>query len=160
MTEITDRFRTEMRDALWKCPNGQHAVAAGYQLAGFGQHRDSEPLQRANYDEAKRLLCEKAGQDIDDVPQFDPWGSEIYTEPVIYGSWKHWAVGWVEELLIRSDNDELVAYALELTTHQVLNDELASMYEWDDNHPADGQCYSDGDCPCGLPSIYATEGGE
>jgi hypothetical protein len=155
MTDVIETYRTEMRDALWKCPNGRYAVQAGYQLAGFGQHRDSDPLQRANFDEARRLLCERAGQDPDDVPSFSPYGEDIYTEPVIYGSWKHWLIGWTEELLIRSDNDDLVAYALELTTHQVLNDDLYAMYDWDADHPDDGYCYSDAydDCPCGKEHV-------
>jgi len=142
-----DQFITEKRDQLWKCPNGQYAVQAGYILAGFGQHRDSEALARSNYAEAMRLLCDSAGQDPDEVPVFNTSGDEIYTDAVMYGSWGHWAVGWVEELLIRQDNAELVAKALELSTHDILNEDHWLMTEWDDNHPDDGLCYSD-DCDC------------
>lgn len=148
-------FITDMTDRLFKCPNGRYPVQAGYMLAGFGQHRDSGAVERTNYLEAMRLICEAAGQDADDVPVFDSRGDDIYTEPVIYGSWGHWAVGWVEELLVRVDNDAAIDKAFELwkyvnREYPVLNDDLLMMIEWDDNHPGDGYCYSPSydDCPC------------
>lgn len=160
MTTDTDTqeralFVKDMTDRLFQCPNGRYPVQAGYMLAGFGQHRDSEPLERANYLEAMRLICEAAGQDVDDVPSFDSHGDEIYVEPVIYGSWGHWAVGWVEELLVRVDHDVAVTTAFRLwrykhREHPVLNDDLLMEIEWEDNHPGDGYCYSDAysECPC------------
>lgn len=136
-TDQRAAWAVDMTDRLWKCPNGQYAVQAGYMLAGFGQHRDSDAAERCNYLEARRLICEAAGQDPDDVPVFDTNGDDIYTEPVIYGSWRHWAVGWVEELLVRTDNDEATRTAFELHTYvteqyPVLNDELWSMLEAED----------------------------
>ena len=157
---IRDVWITDHRDRLWKCPNGRYPVQAGYILAGFGQHRDSGAVERTNYLEAMRLICEAAGQDVDDVPCFDSGGDDIYTEPVIYGSWRHWAVGWVEELLVRVDNDTAVDKAFELSTYvteqyPVLNDDLYMEIEWEDNHPDDGYCYSDAytECPCGKEHI-------
>jgi hypothetical protein len=145
-------------DGLWGCPNGQYAVQAGYMLAGFGQHRDSDAIARANWETAQRLLCEAAGQEwsgVGDLKCFSISGDEIFTDAVIYGSWGHWAVGWVEELLIRVDNDAVTRKAYELHTYvteqyPILDDELHSMIEWDDNHPdADDLCYSEDDCDCG-----------
>jgi len=155
---IKDAWITERRNNLWKCPNGQYAVQAGYILAGFGQHRDSDALARTNWAEAQRLICEAAGQewtDVGDLACFSILGDEIFTDPVVYGSWGHWAVGWVEELLVREDCTAAVDKAFELHTYvteqyPILNDELHSMIEWDDNHPdADDLCYSDDDCECG-----------
>lgn len=155
---ITEReaWVKERRDRLWACPNGQYAVQAGYILAGFGVHRDSDSLARANYESAQRLICEAACQGwsgFGDLTVFHSDGDEIHTDALIVGSWGHWAVGWVEELLVREDNDVAVNKAFELHTYvteqyPVLDDELHSMIEWDDNHPSDGLCYGE-DCDCG-----------
>jgi len=153
-----EAFITQQRDALWKCPNGQYAVQAGYMLAGFGQHRDSEAIERVNYFEAQRLICEAAGQEwsgVGDLECFSTRGDDIYTDPLIYGSWGHWAVGWIEELLVRVDDTAAVDKAFDLWRYKhreypVLNDDLLSEIEWDDNHPGDGYCYSPSydECPC------------
>lgn len=139
MTTTDERavWAVDMTDRLWQCPNGQYAVQAGYMLAGFGQHRDSDPLARANYQTAQRLLCEAGGMDPDDIVAFSTSGDDIYTDPVVYGSWGHWAVGWVEELLIRVDNDAVTRLAHELHTyvaeqHPCLDDDLLMMIEADE----------------------------
>ena len=103
-----------------------------------------------------RLICEAAEQewtDVGDLECFSMRGDDIYTDPVIYGSWGHFAVGWIEELLVREDCAAAVDKAFELSTYvteqyPVLNEDLWSMIEWDDNHPDDGLCYGD-DCDCG-----------
>jgi hypothetical protein len=158
---ITDQraaWAVDRVDGLWKCPNGRYAVQAGYMLSGFGRHRDSDALARANWMVAERLLHEAAGitdHEPGDLPVFSISGDEVYTEPVILGSWGHWAVGWVEELLIRVDNDAVTRCAYELHTYvteqyPVLDDELHAEIEWADNHPdADELCYSDDPCDCG-----------
>ena len=152
-----EAFKKEKRDQLWSCPNGQYAVQAGYILSGFGRHRDSDALARANFDTAARLLCEESHHpDIDweDLNHFNSNGDEIYTDDVIIGAWGHWAVGWVEELLIRVDAQDVVGKAHELSTYvneqyPVLDDELFSMYEWEENHPdGDDLCYGGLDCGC------------
>jgi len=116
-----EAFKKEKRDQLWKCPNGQYAVQAGYILSGFGRHRDSDAVARANFDTAARLLCaESHHPDIDweDLNTFNSDGDEIYTDDVILGSWRHWAVGWVEELLTYVNEQ-----------YPVLDDDLMAMYE-------------------------------
>jgi hypothetical protein len=158
-TDQRAAWAVDMTDGLWKCPNGQYAVQAGYMLAGFGQHRDSDAVARTNYLEAQRLICEAAGQEWTgpgDLECFNVLGDQIYTDPVIYGSWRHWAVGWIEELLVRVDCDAATRTAFELHTYvteqyPILNDDLWSMIEDEDNHPdADDLCYSDNpDCECG-----------
>lgn len=162
-TDQRAAWAVDMTDRLWKCPNGQYAVQAGYMLAGFGVHRDSGAVERCNYFEAQRLICEAAGQDwsgVGDLTVFHSDGDEIHTDPLIVGSWGHWAVGWVEELLVRIDCDAATLKAFELHTYvteqyPVLNDDLFMMIEWDDNHPSDGYCYSDAysECPCGKEHV-------
>lgn len=156
MTTELDDWIKERRDRLWQCPNGQYAVQAGYILSGFGQHRDSDARERTNWETAQRMLCETAGQEwsgLGDIACFSYLGDQIFTDAVIYGSWGQWGAGWVEELLIREDNAEVVQQAFELHTYvteqyPVLDDGLHSEIEWADNHP-DDLCYSDDECDCG-----------
>jgi hypothetical protein len=132
-----EEFKKEKREQLWSCPNGRYPVQAGYIVAGFGRHRDSDALARANFDTAARLLCQESHQEDlewDGLDTFSSNGDEIYTADVIIGSWGHWAVGWVEELLIREDAQDVVGKAYELVAYvrdeyPVLDDDLMAMYE-------------------------------
>ena len=63
-------------------PVGHYVIAA--------QHRDSDVLERSNFECIKR--------DMSELPGSDNW---LYTF-----SASHWAVGWVEYLILRNDAPE------------------------------------------------------
>lgn len=109
----------------------------------FGVHRDSDPLERANWqtilERFKPFSKEEAGDDFS-------WTVEGYS---------HWAVGWVDQgrIRVRIDGEYTPAFELaceildELDSYPVLDKELYSEMEWNENHPDDGLCY-DSDCEC------------
>lgn len=82
----------------------------------LGQSRDSDPIERANFDAALKRL-----------------GGESETVIVIRSN--HWAVGWIEQLLIHESDKEHIAEGekiqAELENYPVLDDELYSQYETD-----------------------------
>lgn len=83
-------------------------------LVLLGQHRDSDALQRSNFQCALELL-----------------GGE--GDGVLVARAGHWAVGWVESLLIHGDAKDKVAIGEEieesLSRYPVLNDEHYSELE-------------------------------
>lgn len=86
------------------------------------QHRDSSLLDQSNFDVAKARL-EKALGDANDVPDNDP-DSEA---PCYTFSTSHWAVGWVEYLMLCKDApqasiDEARKIASELSCYPILDE--------------------------------------
>lgn len=64
-------------------------------------------------------------------------------------------VGWQSHLFVNLADDvtrEVCADAIvKAEGYPILNEDHWSMLEWDQNHPADGLCYSDNpDCECGC----------
>jgi len=109
-------------------PNGQRLVDAGWYLAGFGMHRDSNLVEVSNYQVALRQLSDIAEIDsVDDLGR--PWEntSSVDTPLLSVAHFQHWAVGWVDELMIHSTApDQLFAAAddmLEQLSHYPLLDE-------------------------------------
>lgn len=143
-----------------KVPNGQRLLEHGWQLAGFGIHRDSDPLAESNYSVAMRELARLAGVDPVNIDWVGaPWrtGREFDPAddcPIAVARFGHWAVGWVQELVVRVDRPDLVELATQLSEYvaeqyPVLDDHHYIELEWQRNHPDDGECYSeDPDCPC------------
>jgi hypothetical protein len=109
---------------------------AGVATGPVGQHRDSEALDRSNFAVIFEALSDKFGDDVDNV------------------SFGHWAVGWVEELAWNAGNsaiaDEVESWKSALADYPVADDTHFSDLEWEDNHPREGECYSDDtECGCG-----------
>jgi len=139
-------------------PNGNDILEVGYVLAGFGIHRDSDPLDESNYYVAMNVLIDSIPEmNISDINYLGrPW-VDAYPQdaPITIASFKHWGVGWIEELMIRADRQDLLDVAdgilEELEDYPVLDEYDYSMREWEINHPeGDALCYSeDPDCGCG-----------
>lgn len=116
---------------------------AGVGLLPVSQHRDSEALERSNFDSAIDELSTKYGEANIDIVRFG-----------------HWAVGWLEVAVHNTGVDGIAEAVADikkrLDEYPMLDDNLWSQYEWNDNHPKeDGVCYQeDGDCPCGLEKAY------
>lgn len=108
----------------------------GVAIGAVGHHRDSDVLERSNWAVVYADLSDRFGDDVEEV------------------SFGHWAVGWVAELAYNAGNAELVDAVQEwessLADYPVADDMHFSELEWEDNHPREGECYSDDpDCPCG-----------
>jgi len=138
-----------MAERTAKLPNGSKLVECGFELVGVGMHRDSHPYEESNFMVASGML--DADGDIG-----RPWeyGEDEY--PIVgVAHFRHWAVGWVDELVYRPgvdpDTDALVLEIREaLDRYPLLDEGHASELEWDANHPEDGVCYAEDydDCPC------------
>lgn len=81
--------------------------------------RDSEAIQRSNFDTTRQLFEENNIQ---------------YTNP----TFNHWAVGWIEAILIHQSNKDALQFAIEhihepLQDYPILNDMLWSEYEHEEN---------------------------
>jgi hypothetical protein len=127
---------TEARNVYRSLPYYGGREPSGFMSGGFGQHRDSNPLEVSNFEAARKVYADA--------------GVEARAD-----SFNHWAVGWVEELIVpitRASVATLEGLRERIESYPVLDDEDFSQREWDENHPGDGLCY-DRDCDhCGLPS--------
>jgi len=141
----------ELRDSTRELPNGHLLADAGWQMAGFGVHRDSDPLSESNYAVALQRLIAEAKIDPWDVrylsyPDFDA------DAPIAIAGFGHWAVGWVDELMVRADRPDLLAVCQEMLNdiddYPVLDEDHFIQHEWERNHP-EGECYCD-DPECGF----------
>lgn len=123
------------QDALTRTrqlPNGDRIVAAGYILAGFGITRDSDPLAESNYHVAIREIAAAAGIDPSEVGVIGrPWiDADPYDLPVGIASFRHWACGWIDELVVRADHAAAIACAASLV------DRVADYPVLDEDHYA------------------------
>ena len=98
----------------WRHPSdyGGHSPVGDYTIAG--QHRDSGALARSNYKRIFEDLVKKAvelGQPEDMETDYDK-DPRQYVYDFHMG---HWAVGWVEEIIIKARAPEaLIHYAEEI----------------------------------------------
>lgn len=141
----------ELRDHTHKLPNGRLLAEAGWQMAGFGVHRDSDPLAESNYAVALQRLIAAAGIDPIDLgylsyPNFED------DAPIAVASFGHWAVGWVDELMVRCDRPDLLEICQDMLddidNYPVLDEDHFIQHEWERNHP-EGECYCD-DPECAM----------
>lgn len=108
----------------------------GVGMGPVGQHRDSDALDRSNFEVIFRDLRANYGDSVD-IARFG-----------------HWAVGWVEEIIWdagRADiADRVNQWRASLDNYPVADEIHWSELEREENHPADGLCY-DPDCDCDSP---------
>lgn len=111
-----------------------------------GRTRDSEALELSNFEVIYADLSEQFG----DAVTIDRFG--------------HWACGWVEEITWDASRAEIVsaveAWRTALDDYPVADDMHFSETEWTENHPSEGECYSDDDCSCetNLTHLEALDG--
>lgn len=101
----------------------------------LGQHRESDALSRSNF-----------------IVGLQKLGGESKTVQI--RNVGHWAVGWIEEIMIDPVDTVAVAKAEQmlkaLDGYPVLDEDHFSELEWTENHATEGECYSENlDCPCG-----------
>lgn len=102
-----------------------------YYSAGVGQSRDSDALERANFDAMlKALGGEQTSKDREDPN--DP-GAALSLVRIVRET--HWAVGWVEWIAIHESATDAIAIASQIKTkledYPVIDEELFSQYETD-----------------------------
>lgn len=119
----------------------EYAEEQGWQgvaVGPVGHHRDSDALERSNWAVVYADLHDRFGDDVDEV------------------SFGHWAVGWVAELAWNAGNAELAdavkAWQSALADYPVADEMHFIELEWEDNHPREGECYSDDPYCCGHES--------
>jgi hypothetical protein len=115
---------------LWTLPdNYAGTIWPNYYSAGFGQSRDSDALERSNFETAWKAL-----------QKFE--GVERVRE-------SHWAVGWVEWIAIPADDFAALKVADEMKgrvkDYPVLDDEHFSQLEQDEADLVWKNCYNAGE---------------
>lgn len=106
---------------LWSMPSHYFgAVWPGYYSAGIGQSRDSDTLERSNFECVSKELKEWM---VDDL--------------VVIVRESHWAVGWIEWIAIHQDCGEALQIADEikagLEDYPVVNEDHWSELEWNES---------------------------
>lgn len=108
-----------VKENSWKLPNSYIGPTYEGYVVVLGYHRDSHLIGQSNFHVAHKMLKEihakqegRADYDEDDLT---------------IAAASHWAVGWVETILVRATNTELVREAAEICKaiedYPVLDDE-------------------------------------
>jgi hypothetical protein len=100
----------------------------------MGRTRDSDALERANFDAA---LAAIGGED---------WGDDGGPGRVMIITENHWAVGWVEWIAIHESATQAIAKAetvlARLESYPVVDEDLLSQYEHEEAHQVWSECYT------------------
>ena len=93
--------------SIWETPSDYFGFDPVGDIGVAAKHRDSDALARSNFTAAKASLLEAAGLDAEVIAACD--GDDMDARPVVY-DWRasHWAVGWVEYLMVRADAPQAV----------------------------------------------------
>lgn len=114
----------------------------GYVSAGVGQHRESDCLERSNFDTMVAELI--------DSPHFQKQDTEFHdthpnAEPAQVVRENHWAVGWMEWIAIHPDATYLLQHANKLMesydSYPVLDEERYWDYEYQECDDLWSNCY-------------------
>lgn len=148
-------------DDMWdvrRLPNGHLLHDGGWTLFPGGIHRDSGPLDESNHAIILRQLCDVAHLDpMEAIAYIGTDSTQEHYEKTgaRFGlaHFRHWAVGWVDEVLIDREWANGInlrtVIARRLDTYPVLDEDDWYQREWAANHPTPDECYSDDpDCPC------------
>lgn len=117
--------------SIWETPSDYFGFDPVGDIGVAAKHRDSDALSRSNFAVAKARLLEAAGPEA--ITDWD--GDNMDARPVVY-DWRasHWAVGWVEYLMVRADApqavlDEAQAIVDELEDYPALDEDDWSQLE-------------------------------
>jgi hypothetical protein len=119
-----------LAEHVWKHPSDYGGFSPDGDYLVLSKHRESQLIDESNWDTACEQLAKVAG--LKEVP-FVTKEAEL---PVVY-QWRagHWAVGWVEYLMVRKDApDEVLKEAGEiicsLESYPILDEDD---YSWRQN---------------------------
>lgn len=133
------RASEHLQDRKWQRPDYYGGFNPEGDFVILTRHRDSDLVEDTNYVAACDLL---KAEDYDDGDLYegpedlDPERPNVYTFRA-----GHWAVGWVEYLMVRADAPEDVLEAAgdivcSLEYYPVLDDEELSRREWEETEEA------------------------
>lgn len=104
----------------------------GHWLIVYVKNRDSDALDRSNFDFLHARLLEHA---------IELGGKDTYEDYIQVNLFRHWAHGWLSYLLVNPEHDSMVNLAnkqLErLGSYPILDDDLFTAYELEDNPQGD-----------------------
>lgn len=116
-----------LAENAWKHPDSYGGFSPDGDFVVLSQHRDSELLDRVNWEVACESLKAQA---------YDSGSGGFETRPVVY-HWRagHWAVGWIEYLMVRADApDDMQEKAGEIlcaiAEYPILDESRYSEREW------------------------------
>ena len=115
---------------LWKTPRDYAGAEYPDYYMAFGQSRDSEVLERANFDAAlEKLGGEHSSPEWEKAhPELEAEGKE----EVMVARASHWAVGWVESILVHKDSAMVPVLQEMMDAYEeypVVDEDLLSEYE-------------------------------
>lgn len=114
-----------VKEYAWKLPSNYVGETFDGYCVVIGKHRDSDTLSVSNFEVAKEML-ERV---LSAQPDADP-------DDLRFECASHWAVGYVETILVKATNIELVREAASirkaLDNYPVLDDEDFSEREWEE----------------------------
>jgi hypothetical protein len=126
----------------WSLPNSyMGATWYGFYSSGFSQHRDSDALERTNFQAAWAAL--KNDREIN----LGTAGPDNGDPTVQIVGESHWAVGWIEWIAIHESDTEALRIAQELcdraNDYPVLDEDLFSRIEDEDCEATWRSCFSE-----------------
>jgi hypothetical protein len=95
---MTMQAAEHLKASIWKHPDSYAGFSPDGDYCILSKHRESELLDRINWD----VACESL-----DAEPYDGGYNEFEMRPTVY-HWRarHWAVGWIEYLMVRADAPE------------------------------------------------------
>lgn len=125
------RASEHLPETAWKQPSDYGGFSPVGDYCIMSQHRDSDALTRSNWE----CACKQLGAEPFDDGHYIMSDTEYDARPMVY-HWRarHWAVGWVECLMVRPDApDDTLESAGEilcsLESYPVLDDDHFSALE-------------------------------
>lgn len=119
----------------WKQPRDYGGFSPDGDYVLLTRHRDSDALSRSNWE---RVYADLDCQPFDSSSRFRAMPDNFGARPAVY-DWRasHWAVGWVEYLMIRADapqaiRDKAQAIADQLENYPVYDEDHYSELEWNE----------------------------
>lgn len=111
----------------------------------LSKHRDSDSIERVNFEAARKLLSQWEGEEVSPTPSGDIPCPQMQ---VAIASANHWAIGWTESLLIHEEapEDALIEAAeiiAALADYPCLDDEELSNLENEEAREAWEDCLGD-----------------
>lgn len=119
----------------WKHPSNYIGASWPEYYVFLSRHRDSDALQRANFDAGLAAI----GGDGKFLPDDETPAVNVVTE-------NHWAVGWVQWIAIHEAEETALRIAddiaAKLEDYPVVNEELWSEYETAEANEVWANCYN------------------
>ena len=123
---------TTLATVVSSTPSSVYLGDHGHWIVAATKHRDSDAIQRSNYDYIHTQLLERiieAGQ------------TKNQRDIIRVEDFSHWAVGWVHYLLVNPEYTDFIAlvksYHERLESYPILDEDLYSAYDLEDNPQGD-----------------------